>query len=607
LEYSKWPLAEDDTGAWIPLEMLHVASNQVFSHCGHLTQGLHDKLRGYLKEDGDLRIRKKALAFFNDPRHRNAGIVGLTYHYAMTSANCTQDDCVVPWKNWNLGLNEMVFDANPSLFPERKTARSNKNKSLSHVALLWIRPRTRVGDFSTLHERLKEGLRAENPGVSFHMCEEGVFDGSVNGSLIADIKKADPQVKLILAVSSKKLGTTSTRPVPLDINARTKQIFSRLRKICELEEGVMLVCQTEKSLVKLFEKRNDNKTYFPSGLRHQIDFMLGQQNFETVVLSTTSEKDSKGVMIMGAHITHRSIGSKYCPSIATVIASTEYEDALNFPGSARFQRSTSVIEGLAPESLKRHPNDSITDLEAMLVERFAAWSDESEPPTSILFYRDSMNFANPQALNECAIIKAAFTAHFGTDFPAPLVTYIIVNKNVPLCYPEDQTDVSIPADLPKIIGDFVIERGVPKHRYYVVQNEGGFLVKDLRDIVSCPPSPTPPLLSISIRLLKHPKQTLNLNDSNQLCPQTDRVARVLPLTWARKLSKRVFEYVKMEQINALGVIQRPKKQDPKELEEELRREGWMVKIVKDHFTELNGRTDRALPWKEELDGSMFYL
>jgi hypothetical protein len=33
----------------------------------------------------------------------------------------------------------------------------------------------------------------------------------------------------------------------------------------------------------------------------------------------------------------------------------------------------------------------------------------------------------------------------------------------------------------------------------------------------------------------------------------------------------------------------------------------MVKIVKDHFTELSGRTDRALPWKEELDGSMSYL
>jgi hypothetical protein len=592
-------LAEDDTGAWIPLEMLHVANNPVLSHCGHLTRGLHDKLRGYLKEDGDLRIRKKALAFFNDPRHRDAEIVGLAYHHSMISANCTQDDCVVPWKKWNLGLDEMVFDTNVSLFPERKTIRSNKNKSLSHVALLWINPRTRIGDSSTLHGKLEEGLRAENPGVSFHTCEEGDFDGSAGGRYFADIKKADPQVKLVLAVSSEKLGTTTTRPAPLDTNARTKQVFARLSKICELEEGVMLVCQTEKSLAKLFEKRNENKTYFPSGLRHRIDFMLGQQNFESVVLRTTSEKDSKGIMIMGAHITHRSIDSKYCPSIATVVASTEYENALNFPGSARFQRTTSAIEGLAAESLKRHPNDSITDLEAMLVERFAAWSDQSEPPTSILFYRDSMNFANPQALNECAIIKAAFTAHFGTDFPAPLVTYIIVNKNVRLCYPENQTDASIPANSPNMIGDFVIERGVPRYRYYVVQNEGGFPVEDLRDIVSSPPRPH--------TSANHSKQTLNLNDSNQLCPQTERVAKVLPLTWARKLSQRVFEYVKIEQINALGVIERRKKQGPDELEEELRREGLMVKIVKDHFADLSGRTDRALPWKEELDGSMFYL
>jgi hypothetical protein len=52
----------------------------------------------------------------------------------------------------------------------------------------------------------------------------------------------------------------------------------------------------------------------------------------------------------------------------------------------------------------------------------------------------------------------------------------------------------------------------------------------------------------------------------------------------------------------LGVIERSKKPSQFELE----RERWIVKFVKEQF----GVADdggRALPWKSELDGSMFYL
>jgi hypothetical protein len=318
--------------------------------------------------------------------------------------------------------------------------------------------------------------------VSFHKCKEEDIVGPSGGSIIDKIREEDPQVKLVLAVSSEKLGTMIAPP--LDTSARTKQVFARLRKICELDKGVMLLCQTEKSLWKLMEKRLGNKDYFPAGVRCQMDFMLGRQNFNSVVLNTVSEKDWQGIMVIGAHITHRNIDSKYCPSIAAVVASTDSTSTLKFPGSARFQQTTRSIEATPlSASLRRHPNDAITDLKAMLVERFAAWSNQKKPPTSIMFYRDSMNFADSHALVECATIKKAFTAHFGDAFPTPLVTYIIVNKNVPLWYP-DTTKNEVPSDAPKMIGDFVLENGVPKYRYYVVQNEGGYLVEDLRSLVS---------------------------------------------------------------------------------------------------------------------------
>jgi len=94
---------------------------------------------------------------------------------------------------------------------------------------------------------------------------------------------------------------------------------------------------------------------------------------------------------------------------------------------------------------------------------------------------------------------------------------------------------------------------------------------------------------------------MNLNDSNQLYPQLDQVAKVLPLTWAAKLCERVFEYVRYEDIAALKEIKRPKKPTT----DEIPKEDDAVKAVKKWFKHGGAKEGRI--WSENLDGSMFYL
>jgi len=58
LQHSTWPVAVDDRGALIPLEMLYVEKEQALIRCGHLKPVLLKKLRQYLKDGGDHKIRR---------------------------------------------------------------------------------------------------------------------------------------------------------------------------------------------------------------------------------------------------------------------------------------------------------------------------------------------------------------------------------------------------------------------------------------------------------------------------------------------------------------------------------------------------------------------
>jgi hypothetical protein len=66
LQHPTWPIVKDNRGSLIPLEMLYVEKDQVLTRCGQLNSMLMDKLRRYLKEGCDVKIRAEANKFFDD-------------------------------------------------------------------------------------------------------------------------------------------------------------------------------------------------------------------------------------------------------------------------------------------------------------------------------------------------------------------------------------------------------------------------------------------------------------------------------------------------------------------------------------------------------------
>jgi hypothetical protein len=161
--------------------------------------------------------------------------------------------------------------------------------------------------------------------------------------------RKDPQLKLILAISSETLVTgvieiDAAVPNTSNTSVLSDSGFAKLRSMCELdEEGILLVCKTEKPLNELFTKRSNEAAYSPAGVQRQINFMLGKPKFKSAILIMTSEKALGATIIFGAHISHRNIDAKHAPSIAAMVASTDIT-ALNYPDSMHFQRTTAPIQ-----------------------------------------------------------------------------------------------------------------------------------------------------------------------------------------------------------------------------------------------------------------------
>jgi hypothetical protein len=109
---------------------------------------------------------------------------------------------------------------------------------------------------------------------------------------------------------------------------------------------------------------------------------------------------------------------------------------------------------------------------------------------------------------------------------------------------------------------------------------------------------------------------MNLNDSNQLHPQLDQVAKVLPLTWASKLCARVYEYIRYEDIDGLKEIARAKKPVTMDITNEdgmvekvaseIEDEKTAVAAVEQWFDLVYGPGSGRV-WSEKLDGKMLYL
>jgi hypothetical protein len=63
LEHPEWPLAKDDRGAWIPLELLVPEPGQPLLRCGHLQKALLAKVRDFIRRGGCMHVRQETQRF----------------------------------------------------------------------------------------------------------------------------------------------------------------------------------------------------------------------------------------------------------------------------------------------------------------------------------------------------------------------------------------------------------------------------------------------------------------------------------------------------------------------------------------------------------------
>jgi hypothetical protein len=325
--------------------------------------------------------------------------------------------------------------------------------------------------------RVRAGLQAQRTG-------EPTYE--INNKIHARIQVAKDftETKKNSLVRNVMKGTTkANKPkILLGIMEKSDVLTKQLHAHVDRDNEALLVDVSKIHLRERFDEFKTDKAYFPLNVRAKFNFMLGGTNFNTEVLKVASGKDLSRFMIVGAHIKRPSHWETYAPSISAVVASKDSK-ALQFPGSVRIQKSVALYHEHTKNektTVNSWVNPAIQDLDAMMVERFKAWSDEQTPPTRILYYRDSINFDDKAIVDEYHLIKEAYMNVWG--FAAdPQITILVYNKNAQLTFlaPAASDD-----DAALVEPMMAFTAGSPKNAYYVLKNEIGLTQGELEELVS---------------------------------------------------------------------------------------------------------------------------
>ncbi|KAF9694065.1 hypothetical protein EKO04_007911 [Ascochyta lentis] len=434
----------------------------------------------------------------------------------------------------------------------------NKNNNSSSIGVLHIPCAHRDTKALDLIVELKKGLASYD-----YMVLEDKLSFKDDKILTGSSVMTSSKVQLLLAVIDDRKRS----------NEETRKIVGRLRRYTDLVLGVRMVCMTMTSMEDLFTNRCDKNTYLPASIRAKINFVLGGQNFQHPQLHELLA--GSGIMIMGAHISHPGNSAEYSPSVTAVVASTD-DTALQYTGTARVQETSLKT--------KRKTNSKIEDLESMLRDVINKW--KGSVPSELIFFRDSVDFDDLVVNNECALIKRTANDILRDRYPFQKdmdlkLTYIVVNKNTALHYiPTDQPD----ANYAQPLDDYLAEGdNIGKYRYYIMKDDMHRHPDSLAKLAGC------------------------LNESSQLTAQYEQTAKALPLLWASKLADRMHSYFRSSMtLPPVVAVRRSHREGGEDLARRVKTETDAVQAVKAHLG-LSSGTTRTVPWKPELDGTMFYL
>lgn len=195
-------------------------------------------------------------------------------------------------------------------------------------------------------------------------------------------------------------------------------VYGELKRVCETELGITSQCIKSKTLHAVLE----NRGRLPLPGRHYLESMACQINAKvggkSYVLARAHLEEipgisSKRTIIFGSDVTHYKKHSS--PSIASVVASQDWPDIVQYAGVVRAQKAGQEI---------------ILELQYMIKELLMSFiaANENQKPERIIFYRDGVGnseFSDVIAKEIKAIKRACDSICPGYK---PLITFLVVQK-----------------------------------------------------------------------------------------------------------------------------------------------------------------------------------
>jgi hypothetical protein len=402
-----------------------------------------------------------------------------------------------------------------------------------------------------------------------------------------------------------------------------KQIGAEMQRFGNRKVGAVTVCVKKNSVQEPLATGDFGHN---GNILRKIKCMLAKERNFDIQVQPFKNADYAGdlgdhPMVVGAHLACPGPNStEFCPSVAAVVGSVAGNPVF-YPGSARVQPHITTISDVDGPERKVVLESQILYLQNMMKERFEAWRSKNgtQHPTSVIVYRDGMGAGEPNKEicgREIDDIKKAFYEVFPKNHSVVLkLAYIICGKNTMITKRPSQDLQNFEKKDTKPTFTFTTSKEEPRqiarYQYRVICNDIRLTPEEFADMVS--------FLSLHFSQSQLTRQqTAKLNLTSQLAHQ---VSLALPVHYAQKLSRRMFDYFRwLARRDLSDVPPYARLTEAKSYKSAGGNGKKMAKhvheyIIKDTTKEGEKPTlgidpnweNRTVPWRSKLDDTMFYL
>ncbi|RMZ68815.1 hypothetical protein GMOD_00002676 [Pyrenophora seminiperda CCB06] len=577
LKFPNMPLANIGKNSWVPLELLKTVGTskdlQEIPAIGYMTASLQERRARYKIEQNEEKLLKADMELIEKLRsshpllvlpEENPVITKFVYYPTEITRTTNQRTEVPPT---GVGVKYGLIYVQP------KGLRSDTSEDFANLVLKLLNTNRKL----RIDESFSPSV-AVIPDIKFLLLPP-----SEQHSEIKALYESEPNT--IIAI--------------VDERGRSKQdirfIRAELQKFGNRKLGAVVQCISKRDL----EVRSGCPSHLPMGILQRINVMHGNTNF--VVQSCPDLQSDKKLMIVGAHISHPSSGAATsCPSVASIVGSVD-EDLMHYPGSARLQptlKATFWRENRNLAKIKYEVYSQIQDLKSMMVERIEAWINKQGDlyAPHIVFYRHSnITFDKKLISEEIEEIQRACDQFPDWKHGYMTFSYLLVNKNAHIHSPYQNRDKET-AHRKFTLANPGEKAAGHKYQYHVQQIPGH------DDIFSTD---------------HHQHLTRHLNSNYQL-GKNDSIAIALPVHFAQKLAKRMYDYfhfaVTNKYDNLSSILRRLEYPEAQAAENDKQMTEMMNEYLLGYGNAQAGRGGyeipppvRKHPWLECLNEKMFYL